>query len=77
MDVLGRLPSKYRLTIWVAGLVTFAGVGAWLALTTPLPLVWSSGAVVGAALGVLMVAGFVHLLEHTPAPREVAGPHTD
>jgi len=39
--------------------------------------VWSSGAVAGAALGVLMVAGFVHLLEHTPAPREVAGPHTD
>ena len=66
MDVLGRLPSKYRLTIWVAGLLTFAGVGAWLAWTTPLPLMWSSGALVGAALGVVVVAGYLHLLEQHP-----------
>ena len=70
-DVLGRLPSRYRLTIWIAGLLTFAGVGAWLAWTTPLPMVWSSGALVGAALGVLMVAGYLHLLE-SPSQQEPA-----
>ena len=64
-DVLGRLPSRYRLTIWVLGLVAFTGVGAWLALTTGLPLRGSSGAAVGAALGVLVVAGYLHVLEHS------------
>lgn len=65
-NVLGRLPSRYRLTIWITGLVTFAVGGAWLALITDLPLVWSSGAVAGALLGVLMVAGYLHLLEGVP-----------
>lgn len=66
MDVLGRLPARYRLTIWIAGLVTFAGVGAWLAVIADVPLLWHSGAVVGAALGVLAVAGYLHLLEQSP-----------
>jgi hypothetical protein len=64
--VLGRLPARYRLTIWVAGLLTFAGVGAWLALVTDVPLMWSSGAVFGGALGVLVMAGYLHLLEGVP-----------
>ena len=66
--MLGRLPLRYRLTIWIAGLVTCAGVGAWAALVSPLPLVWSAGAVIGAGLGVLVVAGYLSVLE-SPAPR--------
>jgi hypothetical protein len=61
------------LTIWIAGLVTCAGVGAYAAALTDLPLVWSSGAVVGVALGVVAVAGFLHLLEGTPGRRPPAG----
>jgi hypothetical protein len=72
------LPSKYRLTIWVAGLVTFTGVGAWLALTSRVPVMWSSGAVAGAALGALMVAGYLHLLEQSPNPaHQPAAPRAD
>ncbi len=67
--MLGRLPLRYRLTIWIAGLVSCAGVGAWAALMTPLPLVWSSGAVLGAGLGVLVVAGYLSVLERSPEPR--------
>jgi hypothetical protein len=67
--VLGRLPAKYRLTIWVAGLLTFSGVGAWIGLTTGLPLVWSSGVLIGAGLGALVVAGYLHLLERDPVRR--------
>ena len=72
--MLGRLPARYRLAIWVAGLVTFAGAGVWLALFTPLALVWSSAAVVGAGVGVLMVAGYLHVLEKDPGRRPAAPP---
>ena len=74
--VLGRLPLRYRMMIWIAGLVSCAGVGAWIALMTPLPLVWSSGAVVGAMLGVLIVAGYLSVLERSPqaGPRRPAEP---
>ena len=68
-DVLGRLPLRYRLTIWIAGLVSCAGVGAWAALMTPLPLMWSSGAVLGAGLGVIVVAGYLSVLVRTPDAR--------
>ena len=67
--MLGRLPARYRLAIWIAGLLSFAGIGAWLALTTPLPVVWSSGAVVGGVLGVLAVAAFLHLFDKDPGGR--------
>ena len=68
--MLGRLPLRYRLTIWIAGLLSCAGLGAWAALLSPLPLVWPSGpalgALLGAALGVLVVAGYLSLLERSP-----------
>lgn len=70
--MLGRLPSRYRLAIWIAGLLTFTVAGAWLALTTPLPMVWSSGAVVGAVLGILAVAAYLHALEGTADRRPAA-----
>jgi hypothetical protein len=65
VDVLGRLPLRYRATIWVAGLVTFTTLGAWLGLNTT-AVVWSAGAAVGAFLGAIVVTGFLHVLEGTP-----------
>jgi hypothetical protein len=64
--VLGRLPLRYRVTVWIVGLLTCAATGAWLALMTPVPLLWGSGAFLGVLFGVLAVLGFVHLLEAEP-----------
>ncbi len=69
--MLGRLPARYRLTIWIAGLATFATGGAWLAVATSLPIMWPSGAVVGGLLGAVLVSGWLHLLEGTPARQPV------
>lgn len=74
--MLGRLPLRYRLTIWITGLLSFAGLGVWAALMTPLPLMWSAGAVVGALLGVLAVAGYLAVLEGGPTSRDPAKPQT-
>lgn len=64
--MLGRLPTRHRLTIWIAGILTFAGGGAWLAVATDRPLMWLSGALIGALFGAVVVAGFLPLLEGTP-----------
>ena len=60
--MLGHLPVRYQVAIWLVGLVASTGTGAWLAWTTSLPLVWTSGAFIGAALGVAAVATFLHTL---------------
>jgi hypothetical protein len=70
-SVLGRLPRKYQLTIWVAGLLTFTALGTWLVLRADLPMVWPSGAFVGAVLGAIAVAIFVHAIGSSEAPRPV------
>jgi hypothetical protein len=54
--VIGSLPLRYQVTLWVVGFVACAGAGAWVALNTPLPLVWHSGAVAGALLAPALVA---------------------
>lgn len=60
------MPWRYRLLVWSVGLLSFAGVGMWVALATPLPLLWSTGAVVGVLLGVAAVALFLRSLEREP-----------
>jgi hypothetical protein len=69
--VLGRLPRKYQLTIWFAGLLTFTALGSWLVLRTDIPLVWPSGAALGAVLGAVAVAFFVHAIGSSPRSVEV------
>lgn len=64
--MLGRLPLRYRVTVWVIGLISFGGVGAWLAHTTDTPLMWSSGAALAVLLGALAIASFLHLLADDP-----------
>ena len=35
--VHGQLPTRYQVTIWIAGLLLFGSLGAWLALSTSVP----------------------------------------
>jgi hypothetical protein len=67
--VLGALPLRYRVTVWFAGLLSFAGVGAWLAHSTVIPLMWSSGAAVAVLVGALAIVSFLHLLAAEPHPQ--------
>ncbi len=64
--MLGHLPMRYQVAIWVVGLVACAGTGAWLAWSTRLPLLPSSGAVLGAVLGVAAVGAFLHTFGTSP-----------
>jgi hypothetical protein len=65
--LLGHLPTRYQVGIWVIGLLTSAGLGAWLAWSTSLPLLPSAGALIGIVLGSAVVAGFLHAFGTDPA----------
>ena len=54
--MIGHLPLRYQIVLWVVGLLACAGAGAWFAFSTPLPLVWQYGAVAGALLAPAVVA---------------------
>ncbi len=62
----GRLPLRYRVVVWLAGLLSFAGIGAWVAVISELPLVWPSAALMSVVLGAVAVATFLHVLEGEP-----------
>ena len=61
--MFGSLPLRYRIAVWAAGLLSFAGIGVWVAVSAELPLLWPSAALLSAVLGAVAVAVFVHLLE--------------
>ena len=68
--MFGHLPVRYQLTIWVTGLVLFGGLGAWLAMSPSIPVVWRIGALLGVAVGTVAVALFSRLMsEPQPAAR--------
>ncbi len=67
--MLGQLPRRYGIAIWLAGLLTSALGGAWLAVATPLPLIWLGGGLLGALVGLLAVPLFLRLLVREPHPR--------
>ena len=58
--MLGPLPRLHRWIVCALALVTCIGVGAWLAFTLPIPVLAGSGAVVGAALGLVVVLLLLH-----------------
>jgi hypothetical protein len=58
--VLGPLPPLYRWIVCLLALVACIGVGAWLAFTLPVPLIATTGAAIGAALGVVLVTLVLH-----------------
>lgn len=53
--MLGPLPPLYRWVVGVLGVAVCAGLGAWLAWTLPVQLLVQTGAVIGAALGGVLV----------------------
>ena len=65
--MLGPLPRLHRWIVCALALVTCIGVGAWLAFTLPIPVLAGSGAVVGAALGLVVVLLLLH--DGTAHPR--------
>ena len=58
--MLGPLPPLYRWIVCLLALVACIGVGAWLAFTLPVPVLATSGAAIGAALGVVLVILVLH-----------------
>jgi hypothetical protein len=65
--VLARLPMRYRIVVWLAGLLTFAVVGAAAGVLTPFPPTWPSTAAVGVVLGAVAVSAFLHVLDRSSA----------
>ena len=66
--MLNHLPVRYRVAVWIAGLVACAGTGAWLVTIIRVPLQWQSGAAIGLVLGGLAVASFLRALERPDRP---------
>lgn len=67
--MMGPLPTLYRWRVAVVALLFCGAVGAWLAYSTPIPVVVTVGALLGAVAGLLVAFALVH--EFTPAPRRV------
>ena len=69
-DVI-ELPARYRAAIWMVGVLTFTGTGAWLvAVVSGLVLTGAGlalGAAAGAGIGVVAVHAFLTLLCALPA----------
>ncbi|GAB2880052.1 hypothetical protein [Nocardioides pacificus] len=62
--MLGPLPHLYRIALVVAAVTVFLAVGAWVAQFTPIPLLASVGAGVGAAAGLVAAYLLVHDFSH-------------
>ncbi len=56
--MFGPVPAKYRLIVWLCGLLVFVGLGAWL--STSVALSTSVMATLGLTMGALAVALFLH-----------------
>jgi hypothetical protein len=69
--VLGPLPTLYRVIVSVCALLAFVGLGAWLAVTLPVPLLASAGAGIGAGIGAVAVLLLVHDFEERGSAHRV------
>jgi hypothetical protein len=58
--VLGPLPPLHRWIVCLLALVASIGLGAWLAVMLPVPLIATAGAAIGAALGAVLVLLLLH-----------------
>lgn len=65
--MFGPLPQLHRLFFVSVALLVCVGAGAWLAYMTPIPLMWTTGALLGAALGVVATFVLVHQPPAQPA----------
>lgn len=62
--MIGRLPRLYRWRTVAIALVACVGVGAWLAASTPVPVVAPVGALVGGLAGALLAFVLLHDFSH-------------
>ncbi len=60
--MIGQLPMRYEIALWIVGFLACVAAGAWLAFSTPVPLMWHYGAVAGAVLGPLLVRAYCRSL---------------
>jgi hypothetical protein len=68
--MLGPLPPLHRLVLCALTLLTCTGLGAWLGYRLVVPLLPSVGAVIGSALGLVLVALLLNEPPHArPARR--------
>lgn len=65
--MLGPLPRMHRWILIAVSLLVCVASGAWLAWFTPVPIVASAGALIGAAAGVVAAYAMVHDFGH-PEP---------
>ena len=66
--MVGQLPVRHQVVLWTVGLLASVGAGAWLALSTPGPLVWQYGAILGALAGPALIVLYCRSLT-VGAPR--------
>lgn len=59
--MLGRLPARYRSTIWTVGLLAFAVVSGWLAVLIRGPLLTETDVVLATGAGVVIGIPAIHL----------------
>lgn len=69
--MIGPLPRIYRWRTTVVALLVCVGVGAWLAHSTPVPVVATGGALIGGLAGVLVAYVLLHDFSHRPHPVRV------
>lgn len=70
--MLGPLPTKYRLVVSLCALVAFIGVGAWFSYSLHGPVLATTGAGVGAALGAVATLLLLHDFRAHPGGARVA-----
>jgi hypothetical protein len=64
--VLGPLPPLYRWVVCTLALLVCVGLGAWLGWSLPVPVLAPTGALVGAALGVVIIGVLLHDTQPPP-----------
>ena len=66
--MLGPLPTLHRWVVCVLALLACTGIGTWLGVTLPAPLLGVCGAGLGAGLGVAVVLLLLHDRGAQPRP---------
>ena len=66
--MFGRLPTLYRWRTVAVAFIVCTLSGLWLAGFTPIPVVPSLGALIGAAAGLTVAYALVHDFSHRPRP---------
>lgn len=69
--MIGPLPTLYRWRTAVVALLVCIGAGAWLAHSTPIPVVVALGGLIGGLAGLVVAFALLHDFSHRPRPVRV------